>query len=139
MVSVMNKLTPARITLTERLIRSHIRRTPVMETCGADFDLGHATVLFKLELCQHAGSFKTRGAFANLLSREIPQAGVVAASGGNHGVAVAFAAKEHIRARRSVRRRFRSAPAWKSTSSPRSVQRTVREASNNLCVPGSLR
>src|SRR5260370_13354738 len=94
MVSVMNKVTPARITLTERLIRPHIRRTPVIETCGADFDLGHATVLFKLELCQHAGSFKARGAFSNLLSRELPQAGVVAASGGNHGVAVAFAAQK---------------------------------------------
>src|SRR5258708_15138349 len=94
MVDVMNELTPARLPLTERLIRPHIRRTPVIETCGADLDLGHATVLFKLELCQHAGSFKTRGAFANLLSRELPQAGVVAASGGNHGVAVAFAAQK---------------------------------------------
>jgi threonine dehydratase len=46
-----------------------------------------------LELLQHAGSFKTRGAFANLLLRKVPQAGVVAASGGNHGVAVAYAAK----------------------------------------------
>jgi len=46
----------------------------------------------KLESLQHAGSFKTRGAFANLLSREIPPAGVVAASGGNHGAAVAYAA-----------------------------------------------
>jgi threonine dehydratase len=50
------------------------------------------TVTFKLEQLQHAGSFKTRGAFANLLSREIPTAGVVAASGGNHGAAVAYAA-----------------------------------------------
>ena len=41
---------------------------------------------------QHTGSFKTRGAFTNLLTREIPEAGVVAASGGNHGAAVAFAA-----------------------------------------------
>jgi threonine dehydratase len=47
---------------------------------------------FKLELLQHAGSFKTRGAFANLLLRDIPSAGVVAASGGNHGAAVAYAA-----------------------------------------------
>src|SRR5207245_10467799 len=46
----------------------------------------------KLELFQHAGSFKTRGAFANLLTRPIPAAGVVAASGGNHGAAVAYAA-----------------------------------------------
>src|SRR5206468_324833 len=46
----------------------------------------------KLELMQHAGSFKTRGAFTNLLTRELPAAGVVAASGGNHGAAVAYAA-----------------------------------------------
>lgn len=41
---------------------------------------------------QHAGSFKTRGAFTNLLQRDVPEAGVVAASGGNHGAAVAYAA-----------------------------------------------
>src|SRR5258708_35743226 len=46
----------------------------------------------KLELFQHAGSFKARGAFTNLLSRKVPESGVVAASGGNHGAAVAFAA-----------------------------------------------
>lgn len=78
---------------TEQVIRSHIRRTPVMETCGADFGLCPTTHLtFKLELYQHSGSFKARGAFANLLMRGIPTAGVVAASGGNHGAAVAFAA-----------------------------------------------
>ena len=48
----------------------------------------------KLEQLQHAGSFKTRGAFANLLLRQIPAAGVVAASGGNHGAAVAYAARK---------------------------------------------
>jgi threonine dehydratase len=79
------------IEATERLIRPHVRRTPVLETSGSDFSLG-GTLLFKLELCQHAGSFKTRGAFANLLTRQIPAAGVVAASGGNHGAAVAYAA-----------------------------------------------
>jgi threonine dehydratase len=52
---------------------------------------GHR-VTIKLELMQRAGSFKTRGAFTNLLTRDIPAAGVVAASGGNHGAAVAFAA-----------------------------------------------
>ena len=46
----------------------------------------------KLELTQHSGSFKARGAFAHLLTRVVPEAGVVAASGGNHGAAVAFAA-----------------------------------------------
>jgi threonine dehydratase len=50
-------------------------------------------VTFKLEMLQHSGSFKARGAFANLLLRRTPAAGVVAASGGNHGVAVAYAAQ----------------------------------------------
>jgi threonine dehydratase len=85
-------ISAAGIAETERLIRPHIRRTPVIEACGSDFGLDDGTLVFKLELCQHAGSFKTRGAFANLLVRDIPPSGVVAASGGNHGVAVAYAA-----------------------------------------------
>jgi len=76
----------------ERLIRPHIRRTPVIEACGSDFGLNQGALIFKLELCQHGGSFKTRGAFANLLTRAIPPVGVVAASGGNHGAAIAYAA-----------------------------------------------
>jgi threonine dehydratase len=63
-----------------------------MTVAGADFGLETAPITFKLELMQHGGSFKARGAFAHLLTREIPAAGVVAASGGNHGVGVAFAA-----------------------------------------------
>src|SRR5262249_48105011 len=59
----------------------------------SDFGLGAVQLTFKLEQLQHAGSFKTRGALANLLTRDIPRAGVVAASGGNHGVAVACAAQ----------------------------------------------
>src|ERR1700674_976791 len=82
------------IAATERLIRPRIRRTPVLEVDGADFGLGARRLSFKLEFIQHAGSFKTRGAFANLLLRDIPKAGVVAASGGNHGAAVAYAAKQ---------------------------------------------
>src|SRR2546423_15690838 len=78
----------------ERLIRTRIRRTPVIEVNGADFGLADVRLSFKLELLQHAGSFKTRGAFTNLLTREIPGAGVVAASGGNHGAAVAYAASK---------------------------------------------
>ena len=74
------------------LIRAHVRRTPVIEVNPTDFGLEAGAIACKLELLQHAGSFKSRGAFANLLSRPIPPAGVVAASGGNHGVAVAFAA-----------------------------------------------
>ena len=81
-----------RIERTHSLIRPHIRLTPVMELTGADFGLPAFPLTLKLELFQHAGSFKTRGAFANLLTRSIPAAGVVAASGGNHGAAVAYAA-----------------------------------------------
>jgi len=88
----MTTITSEAIEATERLIRPHIRRTPVVETWGSDFGLNQAALIFKLELCQHGGSFKTRGAFANLLTRTIPPIGVVAASGGNHGVAVAYAA-----------------------------------------------
>jgi len=87
-------INPESIAATERLIRRRIRRTPVVEVDGADFGLPVANLKLKLELLQHTGSFKTRGAFANLLSRELPPAGVVAASGGNHGAAVAFAAQK---------------------------------------------
>jgi len=76
-------------------IRPWIRRTPVVQVGLAELDpAGTAlpTVTLKLEQLQCAGSFKTRGAFANLLLRDVPPAGVVAASGGNHGVAVAYAA-----------------------------------------------
>ena len=76
------------------LIQSHVRRTPVVEVAGADFGLAQPRVVVKLELLQRAGSFKTRGAFANLLTRTVPPAGVVAASGGNHGAAVAYAAMQ---------------------------------------------
>jgi len=86
------EITRDRITATYQLIRPHIRRTPVVEVDAADFGLGPINLIFKLELLQHSGSFKARGAFTNLLTRTIPPAGVVAASGGNHGVAVAFAA-----------------------------------------------
>ncbi len=85
-------ITREQIAATERLIRPRIRRTPIVEADAGDFGLASSRLSFKLELLQHAGSFKTRGAFANLLTRKIPKAGVVAASGGNHGAAVAYAA-----------------------------------------------
>ncbi len=88
------RFTRARITEVERVIRPHIRRTPVLELDGRDLGLGAFPLTLKLELLQHSGSFKARGAFANLLLRQIPKSGVVAASGGNHGAAVAFAAKQ---------------------------------------------
>ncbi|WP_247467832.1 threonine/serine dehydratase [Bradyrhizobium sp. 137] len=86
-------ITRERIAATEAVIRPHIRRTPLLKADLADFDLPAAPVTFKLEMLQHSGSFKARGAFANLLLRQVPQAGVVAASGGNHGAAVAYAAQ----------------------------------------------
>ena len=82
----------AAIERTYGLIAPYIRVTPVVETSGADFGLAAFPLALKLELFQHAGSFKTRGAFTNLLTRVVPAAGVVAASGGNHGAAVAYAA-----------------------------------------------
>ncbi|MEA2604405.1 MAG: threonine dehydratase [Acidobacteriota bacterium] len=74
------------------LIRPYIRVTPAVAVDGADFGLSPFPLTLKLELMQHAGSFKTRGAFTHLLTRDVPAAGVVAASGGNHGAAVAYAA-----------------------------------------------
>jgi threonine dehydratase len=83
-----------RIETAYELIQKHIRRTPVLEVDAADFGLPPGACLLKLELLQHGGSFKTRGAFTHLLTRAVPAAGVVAASGGNHGVAVAYAAQK---------------------------------------------
>ena len=82
------------IAATYELIRPHVRRTPLIEIDAADFTLSGRPLVFKLELLQHTGSFKPRGALASLLSRPVPAAGVVAASGGNHGLAVAFAARK---------------------------------------------
>ena len=75
------------------MIAPHVRVTPLLELPGADFGLPPSSLALKLESLQHSGSFKARGAFANLLGRPVPAAGVVAASGGNHGVAVAYAAQ----------------------------------------------
>jgi threonine dehydratase len=81
-------ITRDEISGTYDTIRPYIRRTPVV-----DIELGELpSVTLKLEQLQCAGSFKARGAFTNLLLRDVPPAGVVAASGGNHGVAVAYAA-----------------------------------------------
>jgi threonine dehydratase len=82
------------IAATYELIRPHVRRTPLLEVDAVDFALAGRPIVFKLELLQHTGSFKPRGALASLLSRPVPAAGVVAASGGNHGLAVAFAARK---------------------------------------------
>ena len=107
-------------------IKPYIRRTPVIEVDGADFGLAACHVILKLELLQHAGSFKTRGAFANLLLRQVPKAGVVAASGGNHGVAVAYAAKRLGKPARIF---------VPSVASPAKVSR-IRECGADLVVTG---
>jgi len=86
------RLQPAAIRAAAARIAPFVRRTPVLEVDGADFGLAGVRLAFKLEFLQHAGSFKTRGAFNNLLTRAVGPAGVVAASGGNHGAAVAYAA-----------------------------------------------
>jgi len=110
----------------ERLIRPYVRRTPVIEIDAADVGLKSSKVCLKLELLQHSGSFKARGAFANLLSRQVPMVGVVAASGGNHGVAVAYAAmKLELPAKIFV----------PSVSSPAKVKR-IREYGGDLVVEG---
>jgi threonine dehydratase len=115
------------IAATDLAIRGYIRRTPVLECTGIEIAPGlDARLIFKLELLQHAGSFKARGAFANLLLRDVPAAGVVAASGGNHGAAVAYAA------------RALGVPAKifvPTISSPSKIQR-IREYGADLVVGG---
>jgi threonine dehydratase len=92
-------ITRADIRSTYEVIAPYLRRTPTVRVELSDLtgvqavaSSAAAPVVLKLEQLQRAGSFKARGAFANLLLRDIPAAGVVAASGGNHGVAVAYAA-----------------------------------------------
>jgi threonine dehydratase len=98
----MSAVERAGIIAAEEVIRPFIRTTPVVELAGSDVRLDRldAPITLKLELLQQSGSFKARGAFANLRLREVPHAGVAAASGGNHGAAVAYAASRiGIRAR----------------------------------------
>src|SRR6516164_6881815 len=114
------------IARTYTLIRPHVRCTPVLETDGADWRLGRFQAVFKLEMLQRAGSFKTRGAFANLLLREVPPAGVAAASGGNHGAAVAYAARHLERPARIF---------VPTIASPAKIAR-IRECGAELTVSG---
>jgi threonine dehydratase len=90
---MVSDITRATIDAVHKTIAPYVRETPVVTVEARDFGLSGAPIAFKLELLQHAGSFKPRGAFANLLLREVPKAGVSAASGGNHGAAVAYAAQ----------------------------------------------
>jgi threonine dehydratase len=73
-------------------ISTHVRRTPVVEPGAGAFGLA-TPITLKLELFQHTGSFKPRGAFSKMLASEVPAGGVIAASGGNFGLAVAYAAR----------------------------------------------
>ncbi len=121
-------ITPDQIQSTYARIAPHVRRTPVVEVDSADFNLNVGALTLKLELLQHAGSFKSRGAFNNLLTRKIPAAGVVAASGGNHGAAVAFAAmKLGIPAKIFI----------PSVASPAKIQQ-IQAYGANLVVGGAL-
>jgi threonine dehydratase len=117
-----------RIAATSRLIAPFIRRTPLIEIGAQELDLQPNQLILKLESLQHAGSFKTRGAFANLLMREVPEAGAVAASGGNHGTAVAYAA---------MRLRKHATIFVPSISSPMKIER-IRSYGADLVVGGEL-
>src|SRR5262245_42959764 len=90
---MVSSLTQSDIARVHDIIRPYVRRTPILSANGGDVGLGPFPLTLKLEFLQHAGSFKVRGAFTHLLTRELPASGVAAASGGNHGAAVAYAAK----------------------------------------------
>jgi threonine dehydratase len=126
MSTAFTAVSPEHIAECERLIRPYIRRTPVIEIDGADVGLKPCRLHLKLELFQHSGSFKVRGAFTNLLTRRIPQAGVIAASGGNHGAAVAYAAK---------RLKVPAKIFVPTVSSPAKIQR-IREYGAQLAIEG---
>jgi threonine dehydratase len=126
MSTALEIVSPEHITRCEKLIRPHVRRTPVMEIDATEVGLTSNRLYLKLELLQHSGSFKARGAFANVLMRKVPAAGVVAASGGNHGAAVAYAAMElKVPAKIFV----------PTISSPAKIQR-IREYGADLVVDG---
>ncbi|MGI8889105.1 MAG: serine/threonine dehydratase [Nocardioidaceae bacterium] len=73
-------------------IAGQIRRTPVMSLSPAETGLP-GTIVLKLENLQHSGSYKARGALHSMLTLADETAGVCAASGGNHGGTVAWAAQ----------------------------------------------
>ena len=126
MSNVSDAVNPEQIARCEKLIRPYIRRTPVVEIDAADVGLAPGSVFLKLELFQHSGCFKARGAFANLLARKVPAAGVVAASGGNHGAAVAYA---------SMKLKVPAKIFIPSVSSPAKIAR-IREYGADLVIEG---
>jgi threonine dehydratase len=91
--SIVDELpSPGDIEAAASRIAPHVRRTPVIEV-GPEVS-GAPRCVLKLELLQHTGSFKPRGAFNRVLTADIPASGIIAASGGNHGVAVAHVGSE---------------------------------------------
>jgi threonine dehydratase len=86
-------VTRSDVTAAQQRLGSRVRRTPVMHVEANELNPSHPAFWIKLESLQHTGAFKARGALNSLLATEIPAAGVVAASGGNHGQAVAWAAR----------------------------------------------
>lgn len=85
-------VTPVDVERAAELIGPHIRATPTIEVPGQEIGID-ATLILKLEYLQHSGSFKARGATHFVAAEQIADDGVVAASGGNHGAAVAWAAR----------------------------------------------
>jgi len=86
-------LSSADIEAAAQRISPYIRKTPVFQLNPGEWD-NQAQLFLKLEQLQYTGSFKLRGAMNRMLSQPVPEAGVIAASGGNHGVAVAYAAQQ---------------------------------------------
>ncbi|MBL8570866.1 MAG: threonine/serine dehydratase [Phreatobacter sp.] len=119
-------ISPDDIRAAHHRIRDHVRRTPTLRLAAETFGLGHS-VSMKLEFLQVTGTFKARGAFNTLLSVPIPAAGICAASGGNHGIAAAYAAgRLGVRARIFV----------PEISSPAKIAR-IRETGAELVVGGA--
>ena len=92
MAASQQELTPDDIQAAAAAIGTSIRHTPILEVPGNEIGVA-ATLVLKLEYLQHSGSFKSRGATHFIATQPISESGVVAASGGNHGAAVAWAAQ----------------------------------------------
>ena len=87
----------AAISAAAAALAGRVRRTPVLTLPAGDL-FASAPLTLKLELVQHTGSFKPRGAFNRILAAQAAgdpalAGGIIAASGGNHGAAVAYAAR----------------------------------------------
>jgi threonine dehydratase len=117
---------PADIEAARDRIADHVRRTPVLHLRPGAFAVP-GRVTLKLELLQHTGSFKPRGAFNRMLSADVPGSGVIAASGGNFGLAVAYAARELG---------HRAEIFVPETSPPIKAERIARHGAEVRIVPG---